>query len=238
MHPRQQPAGRYRGRRRLPKLPSKRYAGVVMTAFLGAGIVALAVGLVSPDATWPGAAGGDPTKQPLAVEDRLNALDRANRSQDRDGPAFNLGQSAPDVWLLPIQATFEITSLYGGRWGGFHYGVDLAAPYGTPYYAAHAGVVTLARFDGGYGNAVRIDHGNGTETVYGHSSRLLVAEGQRVQAGQAIGLIGSTGDSTGPHLHFEVNVNGTKLNPMQYLLTHGVDIAKRLEAANGGTVIT
>jgi murein DD-endopeptidase MepM/ murein hydrolase activator NlpD len=234
--PRQQPNG-YRGSRRLPKLPSKRYAGVVVAAFIGAALVVGAAGTVIPEGAWS-AASGDPTKQPLAVEDRLNALDRANRSLDRDGPALNLGQAAPDVWLLPVRATFELSSLYGPRWGTNHRGVDMAAPYGTPFYAAHAGIVTVAGFEGGYGYSVFIDHGKGVETVYGHASRLLVAEGQRVQAGQAIGLIGSTGDSTGNHLHFEVKVNSGHVNPMQYLLTRGVDIARRLEAANGGNVIT
>jgi murein DD-endopeptidase MepM/ murein hydrolase activator NlpD len=237
VHPRQQPAAKYRGSRRLPKLPSKRYAGVIFTAMLAAGLVALGAGATLREPT-NAAASDDPTKQALALDDRLNALDRANRSQDRDGPGFSLNQNAPDVWLLPVRALFTITSLYAPRWGSFHWGVDMAAPYGTPYYAAHAGIVTLAKYDGDYGNCIRIDHGNGVETVYGHSSRLLVAVGQKVQAGQAIGLIGSTGQSTGNHLHFEVNVQGEHVNPMAYLLAHGVDIAKRLEAANGGNVIT
>jgi murein DD-endopeptidase MepM/ murein hydrolase activator NlpD len=233
---RQEPAGRYRGSRRLPKLPSKRYAAVVTTAMLAAGAVTLAAGTLLPDAA--GAAGDDPTRHSMSVQDRLNALDSANRSQQRSGPAGSVEQGAPDVWLLPVRAQFQITTLYEVRWGEFHYGVDMAAPYGTPYYAAHAGVVTTAGFDGGYGNAIRIDHGNGIETVYGHSSAVLVKVGQRVQAGQLIGRIGSTGFSTGNHLHFEVNVNGEHHNPMSYLRERGVDIAKRLEQANGGAVIT
>jgi len=234
--PRQQPNG-YRGSRRLPKLPSKRYAGVVVAAFIGAALVVGAAGALIPDGAW-GAAADDPTKQALSVEDRLNALDRANRSQDRNSPALNLGQRAPDVWLIPLRANFTITSLYGPRWGTNHRGVDLAAPYGTPIYAAHAGVVKTAGYEGGYGYAVFIDHGKGVESVYGHASRLLVAAGQRVQAGQAIALIGSTGDSTGNHCHFEIRINGSQVEPMQYLLARGVDIARRLEAANGGTVIS
>jgi murein DD-endopeptidase MepM/ murein hydrolase activator NlpD len=233
--PRQQPNG-YRGRRRLPKLPSKRYAGVVLAAFVGAAIVVGASwAVVAPGP--PAAGAGDPTKQALTVDDRLNAVDRANRSQDRDGPAFNLEQRAPDVWLIPLRAQFQITSLYGPRWGTLHPGIDLAAPYGTPYYAAHAGVVTLAAWDSGYGNCVRVDVGGGIETVYGHASRLLVAQGQKVQAGQVLGLVGSTGDSTGNHLHFEINLNGVHSDPMAYLMAHGVDVRKRIEEANGGTVI-
>lgn len=238
VHPRPQQVGRYRGRRRLPKLPSRRYAGVVTTAFVGAAVVALSAGAVVPDSGSDGSAFDDPGAQAAGITDRLNALDKASRSQDRPGPALSMEQGAPDVWLLPVPTQFQITTLYEMRWGTFHWGVDMAAPYGTPYYAAHAGTVTLARFSGGYGNAIRIDHGKGVETVYGHSSKLLVREGQHVEAGQLIGLIGSTGYSTGNHLHFEVNVNGVHQDPMKYLLSRGVDIAKRLEAANGGTVIT
>jgi murein DD-endopeptidase MepM/ murein hydrolase activator NlpD len=234
----QEPAGRYRGRRRLPKLPSKRYAGVVTTASLAAAAVALAAGTVLPEPAGAGGNADDPTRQALAVSDRLNALDKASRSQFRPGTAGTADQGAPDLWLLPVRASFQITTLYEMRWGEFHWGVDMAAPYGTPYYAAHAGVVTVAGYEGGYGLAIRIDHGNGIETVYGHSSQISVKVGDRVQAGERIGLIGSTGYSTGNHLHFEVNVRGEHVDPMQYLLARGVDIAKRLEAANGGEVIT
>jgi murein DD-endopeptidase MepM/ murein hydrolase activator NlpD len=232
---RQEPAGRYRGSRRLPKLPSKRYAAVVTTAMMAAGAVTLAAGTLLPEAA--GAAGDDPTRTSMTVQDRLNALDTANRSQQRAGPAGSVEQGAPDVWLLPVRQ-FTITSLYEARWGGFHYGVDMAAPYGTPIYAAHAGVVTLAGPDGDYGNAVRIDHGKGIETVYGHGSSVVARVGQRVEAGDLILRVGSTGSSTGNHLHFEVNVNGEHRNPMSYLRERGVDIAKRLEQANGGAVIT
>ena len=226
----------YRGRRRLPKLPSRRYAGVVATAFLGAGLVAVSAGAVIPDSMNSAAASGD--TRPMAVADRLNAADKANRSQDRPGPALSVDQAAPDVWLLPVQVQFQITTVYEMRWGEFHWGVDMAAPYGTPIYAAHAGTVTVSGFEGGYGNCVRLDHGAGVETVYGHASKLLVQEGQKVAAGEMIALIGSTGFSTGNHLHFEVNVNGVHKDPMRYLLDRGVDIRKRLEAATGGTVIT
>ena len=129
---------------------------------------------------------------------------------------------------------FQITTLYEMRWGEFHYGVDMAAPYGTPIYAAHAGTVTVSGVEGGYGNCVRIDHGEGVETVYGHASKLLVKEGHKVRAGDTVALVGSTGFSTGYHLHFEVNVNGAHKNPMTYLLERGVDIAKRQEIATGG----
>jgi murein DD-endopeptidase MepM/ murein hydrolase activator NlpD len=230
----QQPPPGYRGRRRLPKLPSRRYAAVVTTAFLGAGVVALSAGAVIPE-TAGGSDGS--TTQSMSIQDSLNAADKANRSGDRQAPYSAVEVGKPDVWLLPVPTKFEITTLFAMRWGSMHYGVDMAAPTGTKYYAAHAGTVTVADWSGGYGKCIKIDHGNGIETVYGHSSQIRVKVGQHVDAGQLIGLIGTTGDSTGPHLHFEVNVNGVHLDPMKYLLAHGVDIAKRLEAANGGNVI-
>jgi murein DD-endopeptidase MepM/ murein hydrolase activator NlpD len=108
-----------------------------------------------------------------------------------------------------------ITSGYGGRRG--HTGIDIDGETGDTYYAAGDGVVTLAAWDGGYGNCILIDHGNGVQTRYGHSSRLLVRVGQRVSKGQPIGLVGSTGHSTGSHLHFEIIINGSTVNPLGYL---------------------
>lgn len=233
--PRQQPGKGYRGRRRLPKLPSRRYAAVVTTAFMGASVVALAAGTM-PDSL--GARGGDPYAQVLSVEDRLNAIDKANRSDDRYGPAVSAEQGAPDVWMLPLKAKFEITSLFEVRWGTMHFGVDMAAPEGTPIYAAHAGTITASGWEGGYGLATFIDHGKGIQTVYGHQSSLYVSQGQHVEAGQMIGRVGTTGYSTGAHLHFEVNVNGRHYDPMKFMLQNGVDIQNRQEAASGGTVIT
>jgi murein DD-endopeptidase MepM/ murein hydrolase activator NlpD len=232
----QQPASRYRGSRRLPKLPSRRYAAVVTTAFLGAGVVALSAGAVIPEST--GSGGSGPTTAAMSIQDSLNAKDKASRSGDRPVTPYAVEQGKPDVWLLPVPTKFEITTLFAMRWGTMHYGVDMACPTGTPYYAAHAGTVTIAGWYGGYGIGVKIDHGNGVETVYGHASKIIVQVGQHVEAGQQVGFVGTTGDSTGPHLHFEVNVNGVHLDPMKYLLARGVDIAKRLEAANGGNVIT
>jgi murein DD-endopeptidase MepM/ murein hydrolase activator NlpD len=235
--PGQQPGKTYRGRRRLPKLPSRRYAAVVTTAFMGASVVALAAGAVVPD-NLASHYRNDPAGQELTVADRLNALDQANRSEERYGPAVSVDPNAPDVWLLPLRDRFAITTLFEMRWGSMHFGVDMAAPEGTAIYAAHAGVVTLSRAEGGYGLCIKIDHGNGVETVYGHASALFVTFGQRVEAGQKIALVGNTGYSTGAHLHFEVNVHGGHLDPMRFMKDHGVDIETRQEAASGGVVIT
>ena len=98
-----------------------------------------------------------------------------------------------------------------------HTGVDFAAPSGTPIKAAKSGYVTFSGSKGGYGNAVLINHNDDYSTLYGHASRLLVKEGQYVKQGDVIALVGSTGRSTGPHLHFEIFRNGNRINPLTKL---------------------
>lgn len=107
-----------------------------------------------------------------------------------------------------------ITSLFGWRRTRHHDGIDIAAPYGTPIYAARAGRVTFAGWFGGYGRAVIVDHGDRMTTLYGHASRLLVRTGDEVNAGQEIAKVGSSGLSQGPHLHFEIRVNGRPIDPL------------------------
>lgn len=111
----------------------------------------------------------------------------------------------------------KITSPYGTRSRGFHSGIDLAAKTGTSVYAAASGKVVLASWYYGYGNCIVIDHGNGLKTRYAHLSAYKVSNGATVSRGQLIGLSGNTGNSTGPHLHFEVIVNGSTKNPVNYL---------------------
>ena len=115
----------------------------------------------------------------------------------------------------PVNA--PITSPFGWRWGRMHEGIDLGAAYGTPIAAAGAGMVIYAGWLGGYGNLTVIDHGGGLSTAYGHQSSIGVSVGQQVAQGQIIGNVGSTGHSTGPHLHFEVRVNGQAVDPLGYL---------------------
>jgi murein DD-endopeptidase MepM/ murein hydrolase activator NlpD len=138
------------------------------------------------------------------------------------------------LWVNPLpEAT--TTSCYGLRWGRLHAGVDLAAPDGTPIRAAGAGVVTAAGPADGYGNAVLIDHGNGYLTHYGHLSAITVPVGRHVRAGDQVGNEGSTGHSTGPHLHFEVH-EGAYQNPIEptgWMLEHGVTITGCAPAAPG-----
>lgn len=111
----------------------------------------------------------------------------------------------------------SLTSPFGPRWGSWHNGVDIAAPEGTPVLAADAGMVTYRGWDGNYGYVLHLDHGGGkTITWYAHLSRFAVSQGEIVQKGQVIGYVGNTGFSTGPHLHYEVHVNGTAVNPLNF----------------------
>ena len=117
------------------------------------------------------------------------------------------------IW--PVQG--PITSPFGMRWGRMHEGIDIGVPYGTPIHAAAAGRVIYAGWMSGYGNLTVIDHGHGLATAYGHQSALAAANGAVVSQGQVIGYVGCTGHCFGPHLHFEVRVNGTPVDPLGYL---------------------
>lgn len=118
----------------------------------------------------------------------------------------------------PITGT--ITSRYGERSSlrsSTHTGLDIAATTGTPIQVVADGTVTSASYNGSYGNLVKVDHGNGVETWYAHTSKMYVTVGQTVTAGEVIATVGSTGNSTGPHLHFEIRMNGEHVNPQNYL---------------------
>ncbi|MEG2381178.1 MAG: M23 family metallopeptidase [Oscillospiraceae bacterium] len=128
---------------------------------------------------------------------------------------------APDLtiacgtFMNPTQG--EISSPFGERWGRKHTGIDIAGCDNTDIFAADAGVVVYAGEMGGYGNYVKIDHENGSVTAYGHCNSLLVKDGERVKRGQVIASMGSTGNSTGTHLHFEIKKNGDFVNPCEYV---------------------
>ena len=135
--------------------------------------------------------------------------------------------------------TAEFTSGYGIRSDPFrgsaakHAGIDLAAPVGTPIYATADGVISDAGYNsGGYGNLIKIDHGKGIETRYGHLSAILVAAGQRVSRGQMIGRMGSTGRSTGSHLHYEVRIDARAVNPIPFMKSNDYLLAMQ---KGGGT---
>lgn len=146
---------------------------------------------------------------------------RATAVTPRFGSAPSPFPSALKGATLPLEG--HLTSGFGMRTDPFtgavkeHDGVDVGAPEGSPIRATSAGIVRSAGARGGYGNAVEIDHGNGLTTLYGHASQLLVNAGDAVQAGQEIARVGSTGRSTGPHLHFEVRVGGRAVDPSRVL---------------------
>jgi murein DD-endopeptidase MepM/ murein hydrolase activator NlpD len=131
-------------------------------------------------------------------------------------PGTVVGSGSPSSAGLIWPLHGPVSSEFGPRWGGFHPGIDIALPTGTPIAAAKAGTVVFSGPNDGYGNFVVIDHGGGLATAYAHQSRIVVGEGDHVNQGQVIGFVGSTGFSTGPHLHFEVRVNGSPQNPRNY----------------------
>ncbi len=110
----------------------------------------------------------------------------------------------------------HISSPFGPRWGRQHQGIDFAAKMGTPVYAASPGIVSHSGWETGYGKSVVVDHGNGVVTRYAHCSKVLAKPGDKIAKGGLIAKVGSTGHSTGPHLHFEVLVNGVRKNPAWY----------------------
>ena len=121
--------------------------------------------------------------------------------------------SAGLIW--PVSG--PVTSPFGWRWGRLHEGIDIGVSYGTPIHAAASGTVIYCGWESGYGNLTVLDHGGNLATAYGHQSSIAVGCGQHVAQGDVIGYVGSTGHSTGPHLHFEVRVNGSPVDPMGYL---------------------
>jgi len=153
---------------------------------------------------------------------------------DRSGVSPQLPQLTASAYLPDVQdyglstgfvwpADGAFTSGFGWRWGRIHAGIDIAAPVGTPILAAASGVIEYASWnDGGYGNMIDIRHADGTITRYAHMNELYVKEGQTVSQGQTIGAMGSTGFSTGPHLHFEIRPNGgSAIDPMTFLASAG-----------------
>ena len=139
-------------------------------------------------------------------------------NQEGDGPAYY-----DDQWLSPL-ATYRLTSVFGMRFhpvlqrNRMHNGIDMAAPADTPIYAARGGLVITAAYQSdGAGNYVQIDHGDGFRTIYMHMTRYVVAAGDYVAPGQVIGYVGSTGLSTGNHLHFGISLDGTYVNPLEYI---------------------
>jgi murein DD-endopeptidase MepM/ murein hydrolase activator NlpD len=140
----------------------------------------------------------------------------AARIQGSSG-SYSPPDSTPSAAGLIWPVSGPVTSPFGMRWGRMHEGIDIGVGYGTPIHAAASGRVIYAGWMDGYGNLVAIDHGRGLSTAYGHQSRIAVSNGQTVSQGQVIGYVGCTGHCFGPHLHFEVRINGAPVDPMGYL---------------------
>ncbi len=160
---------------------------------------------------------------------REEAARRAAEAEARRRAAQLAGQAAPAPvnegapgsfsWPAsgPITSPFGMRDDPNGRGFRMHTGIDIGAPMGATITAAAGGRVIYAGWEGGYGNTIIIDHGGDTSTLYGHCSQIFVADGQDVQRGQAIGAVGATGDATGPHLHFEIRINGVPVDPSSRL---------------------
>jgi murein DD-endopeptidase MepM/ murein hydrolase activator NlpD len=131
--------------------------------------------------------------------------------------AGSTGNGQPSAAGLIWPCDGVVVSGFGMRWARMHEGIDINCPYGAPTRAAAGGTVIYAGWLGGYGNLVVVDHGNGLSTAYAHASAILVSVGQTVSQGETVSLVGATGHVTGPHLHFEVRINGVAVDPLLYL---------------------
>jgi murein DD-endopeptidase MepM/ murein hydrolase activator NlpD len=141
--------------------------------------------------------------------------ERIREAQQQASAGAAVVRSGSGVLAWPVSG--PVTSGFGLRWGRMHEGIDIAVGEGTAVHAAAAGTVIYAGWMDGYGNLVVVDHGNGLSTAYAHNWSLAVGVGQSVSPGQLLSYSGSTGNSTGPHVHFEVRVNGSAVDPLGYL---------------------
>jgi len=233
-------ARRHRRARR-PLRSTHRRPAVLLGALLVGGVAAAVLGfsgvsVASTDATSVGAAQdalttaeeGDLLPQAsITVAEAQARLQQVAASRAARAEAeVAAREAARPKFVLPINGA-RYTSCFCSRWGTFHWGIDLAAPMHTPEYAAGDGVVLRAGAASGFGLAVYILHENGDVTVYGHMDKILVEPGQYVEAGETIALLGMRGQSTGPHLHFEVHQggeNGKRINPVPWLAERGVTV--------------
>ncbi|MBX6350875.1 MAG: M23 family metallopeptidase [Clostridia bacterium] len=218
---------------RTPRLPVA-VAGLFPVAAL-AGLPAVSMGASSETTTTlggllPAEAGDRALAEATALAGEA-ALRLTSLTEVRETVEARIVEAEhyPDAW--PVLG--RVTSRFGERHSPFdwgiesHEGIDIAAPYGTAIHAAAAGVVIEAGWVAGFGRAVKIDHGNGLVTLYGHQSRVRVHVGETVRKGEVIGYIGTSGLSTGPHLHFGVYRNGVAVDPLRYLLSDRFDYLRR-----------
>jgi murein DD-endopeptidase MepM/ murein hydrolase activator NlpD len=150
-----------------------------------------------------------------ALARQSDRIEQSLASASGFGDTVVVGDPSAMGFIWPLRGA--ITSGFGMRWGRMHQGLDIDGETGDPIRAAKSGTVSMAGSAGGYGNMVVVDHGGGIATLYAHASQIFVTNGQNVAQGQAIAAVGSTGHSTGSHLHFEVRANGTPQNPLPFL---------------------
>jgi murein DD-endopeptidase MepM/ murein hydrolase activator NlpD len=230
-------ARRHRRARR-PLRSGPRRPALLLSALLAGGVAASVFGLSGPSVA---SADGTSVMESLSTTDEADLLPQASitvaeaqaRLQEvtasraaRAEAEAAAREDARPKFVLPINGA-RYSSCFCSRWGTFHWGIDLAAPMHTPEYAAGDGVVLRAGAASGFGLAVYILHENGDVSVYGHMDKILVKPGQYVEAGETIALLGNRGQSTGPHLHFEVHEggeNGKRINPVPWLAARGVRV--------------
>jgi murein DD-endopeptidase MepM/ murein hydrolase activator NlpD len=235
-------AAAVRSRRRGPATPvTGRRPALLLSALLSGGLAAAVLGIpgtpsasaeatsvVEAQALLTADAGLElkPQASITVAEAQVRLQEVAASRAARAEAEAAAAEAARPKAVLPVNGA-RLTSGYGSRWGTFHYGIDLAAPMRTPEYAAVDGVVLRAGSASGFGLAVYILHDNGDVTVYGHMDSILVKPGQYVEAGETIALLGNRGQSTGPHLHFEVHKggeDGERINPVGWLSARGVQV--------------
>jgi murein DD-endopeptidase MepM/ murein hydrolase activator NlpD len=192
-----------------------------------------AAGIGGPGEPTPAGEAGTPLRRSQEIRVDLNALIRranllaSSFREATDSLAVHSARLAATPSIMPTQGW--LTSAFSSmrshpilHVARPHEGIDVTAPMGTPIEAPAAGRVLDAGWEAGYGNTITIDHGFGTVTKFAHASKILVREGQRVSRGQRIALVGNTGLATGPHLHYEVHVNGRPVDPLRYVLPEHV----------------
>lgn len=218
---------------RIPRPPSNRGPLILAALVIGAVLAWLPGGASGAQAPTSVSADslygvGSDTGIPLGVDgtprQAISAAEAAARLELLAASRSDRGANLE--YFLPVSG--RLTSCFCMRWGTMHWGLDLAAPTGTPIVAPEAGVVLEAGPDSGFGNVIYLQHENGDVTVYGHMSEVLVEAGQVVEGGEVIAEVGSTGYSTGPHLHFEVyqgGLDGERIDPADWLLERGLDIS-------------
>ncbi len=174
------------------------------------------------------------SQQPVKADPQFRAMFNSWKSLDSGGQSSVAIPSAKPVTLnISLSSGFGVRSdpFRGGA--AMHAGVDIPGPIGTPVYATADGIVGRAGWVGGYGNLIELEHGEGIQTRYGHLSQIIAQPGSRVTRGQLIGMMGSTGRSTGSHLHYEVRLDGRAVNPIPFLRTDGYLLAMERRNTNG-----